>query len=82
MRYGISSASSSVCSGTYKKNSKLRVTDLRKGNPPVTGGFHTQKASNEESVSIYDVIMGYVFIICYYVNFSTRAPHLPTDRPT
>ena len=35
-----------------KKTSKLRVTGLCKGNPPVTGGFPSQRPSNAEDVSI------------------------------
>ena len=37
-----------------KKNpSKLRVTDLCAGNPPVTGEFPAQSASNAENVSFW-----------------------------
>ena len=36
-----------------KKTSKLRVTGLCEGNSPVTGEFHSQKASNTENVSIW-----------------------------
>ena len=35
------------------KTSKFRVTGLCAGNSPVTGEFPTQKASNEENVSIW-----------------------------
>ena len=35
-----------------KENLKRRVTGLCEGNPPMTGGFLTQTASNAESVSI------------------------------
>ena len=35
------------------KISKLRVTGLCDGNPPVTGEFPTQWASNVENVSIW-----------------------------
>ena len=35
-----------------KKTSKLRVTGLCEGNPPVTGGFPSQRASNAENVYI------------------------------
>ena len=38
---------------TSKKTSKLRVIGLCEGNPPVTGWFPTQRASNAESVSIW-----------------------------
>ena len=36
-----------------KKISKPRVTGLCEGNPPVTGGFPSQRASNAENVSIW-----------------------------
>ena len=36
-----------------KKTSNLRVTGLCKGNPPVTGGFPSQRASNAENISIW-----------------------------
>ena len=36
-----------------KKTSKFRVTGLCGGNPPVTGGFPSQRASNAENVSIW-----------------------------
>ena len=35
------------------KKSTLRVTGLCEGNPPVTGGFPSQRASNTENVSIW-----------------------------
>ena len=35
------------------KTSKLRVTGLCEGNPPVTGGFPSQGTSNTENVSIW-----------------------------
>ena len=35
-----------------KETSKLRVTDLCEGNPPVIGGFPSQRASIAENVSI------------------------------
>ena len=35
-----------------KKTSKLRVTGLCEGKPPVTSGFPSQRASNTENVSI------------------------------
>ena len=37
----------------WKKTSKLRVTGLWKGNPPVTDGFPSQRTSNTEDVSIW-----------------------------
>ena len=36
-----------------KKTPKLRVTGLCEGNPPVTGGFSSQRTSNAENVSIW-----------------------------
>ena len=36
-----------------KKSSKLRVTGLCEGNPQVTGGFPSPRASNAENVSIW-----------------------------
>ena len=36
-----------------KKASKLHVTGLCEGNPPMTGGFPSQRASNMENVSIW-----------------------------
>ena len=35
-----------------KENTKLRVTGLCEGNPPVASGFPSQRASNKENVSI------------------------------
>ena len=45
-----------------KKTSKLRVSGLCEGNPPVTGEFPAQRASSAENVSIWwrhHVFMGY-----------------------
>ena len=47
-----------VCSTVFirrrsKKTSKLCVTGLCEGNPPITGGFPSQRAINAESVSIW-----------------------------
>ena len=36
-----------------KKTSKPRVTGLCEGNPPVTGGFPSQSASNADNISIW-----------------------------
>ena len=49
---GISTVCSKVWPGAPKKTSKLRVTGLCEGNPPVTGGFPSQRASKSEIVSI------------------------------
>ena len=40
-----------------KKISKLLVTGLCEGNPPVTGGLPSQRASNAETFKFDDVIM-------------------------
>ena len=39
--------------GTWKKTSKLCVTGLCEGTPPVNGGFPAQRASDAENVSIW-----------------------------
>ena len=45
---------STVCSRCIsKKTSNLHVTGLSEGNPLVTGGFPSQKASNAENISIW-----------------------------
>ena len=51
-----------VCSTVFfrrrsSKPSKLRVTGLCEGNPPVTGGFPSLRASNAEMFLFGDVIM-------------------------
>ena len=38
---------------TSKKTSKLRVSGLCEGNPPVTGGFPSQRTSYTENVSVW-----------------------------
>ena len=43
--------------GPSKKTSKLRVAGPCEGNPPVTGGFPSQRTSDVENVSFDDVIM-------------------------
>ena len=45
-----------------KKTSKLRITGLCEGNPPVAGGFPLQRASNAENVSIWWRHDGYALI--------------------
>ena len=51
---GVSIVCSTVCwECRSKKTPKLRVTGLCDGNPPVTGEFPPQKASNAENVSIW-----------------------------
>ena len=49
-----------LCIILNKKTSKLRFTGLCEGNPLVTGGFPTQRASNAEMFPFDDVIMIYV----------------------
>ena len=48
-----------VCWGADQRKhvSELRVTGLCEGNPPVTGGFLSQRSGNAENVSIDDVII-------------------------
>ena len=59
-----------VCSGTYKKNTpKLRLTGLRGGNPPITGRFPSQRASNGENISIW--WRHHMIIICS-IQFNTN----------
>ena len=41
----------------YKKTSKLRVIGPWEGNPPVTGGFPSQRANNAENFPFDDVIV-------------------------
>ena len=48
---------SAICSGRSKKTSKLHITGLCEENPPVTGGFHSQRDSNAENVLIDNIIM-------------------------
>ena len=50
---------------TSKKTSKLCVTGLCEGNPPVTGGFPSQMASNSENVSIW--WRQHMLYICIFV---------------
>ena len=53
-----------------KKTPKLRVTGFCEGNPPVTGGFPSQKASNAEMFPLDDVIMATTVAVTKY---SSRA---------
>ena len=51
---GVSIVCWNVCSGAnHRKRPKLRVTELREGNLPMTGGFPSQRASNTENASIW-----------------------------
>ena len=54
-----------VCDNRSKKTSKFHVAGLCKGNPPVNGKFPSQRASNEENVSIWwgHPLMGKVIAI-------------------
>ena len=42
-----------VCSTDCQAQIKEHIKALRQGNPPMTGGFLSQRASNEENVSIW-----------------------------
>ena len=61
-----------------KKSSELRITCLCDGNPPVTGGFPSQRASNAENISIwwchYDFNLGDVLRL--YVVFWNKKQKL------
>ena len=50
---GVSNHHSRLFRRRSKKIPKLRVTGLCEGNPPVTGGFPSQRASKAENVSIW-----------------------------
>ena len=51
---GVSVVYSTVRSGAdQRKTSKLRITGLCEGNPPVTGIFPSQRARNAENISIW-----------------------------
>ena len=49
-----------------KKIPKLRVTDIWKGNPPVTGELPTQRASNAEMYLLDDVMMYFYFYFLFF----------------
>ena len=56
----VSIVCSTVCSGTGQRkrhSPKFHVTGLCEGNPSVTSGFLSQRASNAENVPFDDVIM-------------------------
>ena len=66
-----------------KKISKLRVTDLCAGNPPVTGGFPSQRASNAENVSIWwrHHVTGWLQSPCTYLSLPPhRLRHRTLDK--
>ena len=66
-----------------KKISKLRVTDLCAGNPPVTGGFPSQRASNAENVSIWwrYHVTGWLQSPCTYLSLPPhRLRHRTLDK--
>ena len=52
-----------------KKTSRLRVTRLCEGNPPVTGGLPSQRASNSEYVSIW---WRHGIIMRYYIHLNRQ----------
>ena len=56
-----------------KENTKAPcVTGLWEWNPPVTGGFPSQKASNAENVPFDDVIMEYAHSLSFVVSVMVR----------
>ena len=52
---------------TSKKITKLHITDLCGGNPPVTGGFPSQGTSSADFFSFDDVIMYWHTVLLYFV---------------
>ena len=55
---GVSTVGSTVWWGAdRRKHKKLRITGFCERNPPVTGGFPSQKAGYVKNVSFDDVIM-------------------------
>ena len=54
---GVSTVCSVVCLGANQKDQSSPVTGLCDRNPPVTGGFPSQRASNAEMFPFDDVIM-------------------------
>ena len=63
---------------TSKKTSKLRLTGFCEGNPPATGGFPSQRASNAENVSIswrHHVLVQPVTKISSIYRISSRNMH-------
>ena len=68
-----------------KKISKLCVTDLCEGNPPVTGGFPSQRASNAENISIWwrhHVSTGFCCVGLLLVEFAHIVQHYFTGTGT
>ena len=65
--------SASASQITIKKAFKLRGTDLCEGNPPVIGGFPSQRASNAENFSIWwhHHVDSETVIMCAYPHGST-----------
>ena len=64
--------------GRSKKRSKLHVTGLCKGNPPVTGWFPSQRTSNAENVSIswrhYDTVHYWYLAVIILQCIPNRTP--------
>ena len=50
---GISDVYSTVCSGAHQRKHQSSTSLAFERNPPVTGGFPSQRASNAENVSIW-----------------------------
>ena len=65
---GVSIVCSTACSGGDKKTSKLRVTGLIEGNPPVTGGFFSRTASYKRMFPFDDLIMWWPELRCLFSN--------------
>ena len=50
---GASTVCLSICLDGHRKNNKSCVTGFLRGNPPVTGGYPSQRSSYTEIVSIW-----------------------------
>ena len=55
-----------------KKTSKIHVTGLCEGNPPVTGGFPSQRATKWQMFPFDDVIMKHICSLIQIVKWQTK----------
>ena len=58
-----------------KKTSKLRTIGLCEGNPSVTAGFPSQRASNAQNVPFDDVINGWKYLLLWNYENSSLVAH-------
>ena len=77
---GLSIVCSTVCSFRRRSNktSKLRVTGLCEGNPPVTGGLPSQRASRAKNISIWwcQCYGLYVFLCSCNIRPNNKFPNM------